>query len=99
MTNTFLGISLILWSALCLGVAVVYAFVWPKPRAPRPAWSAFVLRWFHSLVWALLATACLLWAASIPSMLAQGLALLALVFYSVFMVTFLRDRQRQNNKQ
>lgn len=94
MPATFLGVSMVVWSLLALGLAVVYLFIWPKPEpgAPsRPAWAQFVLRWFHSLVWVLLAAAFFLSGAGLARLAAlPGLA--ALVLYGVFVVTILRYR-------
>ena len=52
---------------MCL--ALLWYFVWPKDNTPkplkqvpgyrpRPVWMHDVLRWFHMLVWMLLATTC-----------------------------------------
>jgi Flp pilus assembly protein TadB len=90
---------------ICLGLAVLWYFVWPKDKTPkplkqlphyrpRPAWMHSVLRWFHSLVWMLLAAACL-FADAGQSTLASACLLLAGVFYVVFVVTLIKDGQRQ----
>lgn len=96
MSDAILGIPLTTWGIVCLGVAVVYFFFWPKPKAadqpPRSPRTHFVLRWFHSIVWLLLSTACFLWAAG-SSTLANGLALLALALYVIFVVTLLAERR------
>ncbi len=97
MSDSILGIPLTTWGVVCLGVAVVYFFFWPKPKAddqapPRSPRVHFVLRWFHSIVWLLLAAACFLWAGG-NSMLANGLALLALALYLVFVVTLFSARK------
>ena len=94
----YLGLPVYLWGVICLGVALLYFFVWPrqKPDAPvpRPTWRQFILRWFHSLVWVLLAVACFMWAGWLPgSGVAGGVALAALGVYLVFMLTFLVDRR------
>jgi len=87
-----------LWGFISIGLAVLYFFVWPKqkPDVPvhRPARRQFILRWFHSLVWVFLAIAFFMWAGWMPgSGIAGGVALLALVLYITFMVTFLIDRR------
>ena len=96
MTDSILGIPLTTWGIVCFGVAVVYFFVWPKPKGadqpPRSPRVHFVLRWFHSLVWLLLAAACFLWAGG-SSGLANVLALLALALYLIFVVTLLAERR------
>lgn len=96
MSNSVLGIPLSTWGIVCLGVAVLYFFFWPKPKAadqpPRSPRTHFVLRWFHSIVWLLLGAACFLWAGG-SSTLANVLALLALALYLVFVVTLLGERR------
>lgn len=84
-----LGIDLFIWGSVCLAFAALYFFAWPRPRggAPRPAWAAFVLRWFHSLVWVSLAVTCFIWNP-VGARPAQAFAILAAVLYGVFVVTF-----------
>lgn len=95
LTNTVWSIPYLLLGIVCLGVATVYTFVWPKPKAGkiRPAWRQVVLRWFHSLVWVLLAAACFFWTASLDSTLAPFLARLALLTYIIFLVTITIERR------
>jgi len=97
MSGTFLGFPLQTWGILCLAVAVAYIIKWPRPKPDRPgpprsSLVHIILRWFHSAVWLLLALACFLWASG-PSTLANGLALLALIVYLVFLFTLLTDRR------
>jgi hypothetical protein len=68
----------------------------PKPRedASLPRWAAIVLRYFHSLVWLLLAATCFLWGAAGP-VIARPFALLAGVFYVVFIVVYLKYGSRR----
>ena len=79
----------IVGAVLCLIVAVVYYFVWPgwkKPERRRRTSHVrrFILRWFHSLTWILLAATCLLWS-KIP-------ALLSLVVYLIFLAAVVLDK-------
>lgn len=95
MDNTFWGIPLIVWAILCLGVATLYYFLWPKPKAgrpPRPMWMHLVLRWFHSLVWVLLALACFLAMGEQVSM-AGVVARLAILAYLIFIIAVAVDRR------
>lgn len=73
-------------------IAIAYYFVWPGRNRPdlvkaRPSWSRIVLRWFHSLTWALLAAACLFWS--------KVLALLAAALYLIFLFTLARERSSE----
>lgn len=90
---------------ICLGLAVLWYFVWPKDKTPepfkqlptyrpRPAWMQPVLRWCHMLVWLLLATACF-FADAGRSALATACLLLAGGTYVIFIVTLIKDGQRQ----
>jgi len=98
MPSTFLGLPLQTWGILCLAVAVAYLFKWPKPKPgstgpPRTALVHIIVRWFHSVVWLLLALACFLWASG-PSTIANALALAALIVYLIFLATLISDRGR-----
>ena len=91
MSDAFLGLPWAIWGFLALLVAGVYAVVWPRPRTgdsaqPRPTWRHLVLRWFHALVWALLALSCFIRASLLPggSGVANVVALLALPTYAAF---------------
>ena len=95
--RTFLGFSLQSWGFVCLAAAIAYLFKWPRPKAdsggpPRSRSTHIVLRWCHSVVWALLAASCFLWAGG-PSLLANALALLALILYLIFLFTLITDRK------
>ena len=99
MSETFLGFPLQAWGLLSLVAAVACFFNWPEPKSgrrgpPRSSVVHFILRWFHSVVWLLLALACFLWASG-PSAAAAGLAIASLIVYVVFVVTLLRDRGRE----
>jgi hypothetical protein len=96
--TTLFGLPWYVWGLLCLMVAAIYLVVWPRPArksgAPaRPLWRQFVLRWFHSLVWALLALSCFVQASQIAGSRAVGgaLAVLAGVMYLVFMGALVAD--------
>jgi hypothetical protein len=95
----FLGMPLIIWGALCLLVAAVYTIVYPRSKIEgqrvRPLWRFLILRWFHALVWVLLASSCFIWAEYLPGgdALAKALALLALLLYLVFIFTLALHRR------
>jgi hypothetical protein len=98
MSTAFFGIPWSFWGSLCVVVAAIYTVVWPRPKAAvtpaRSLWRHVILRWFHPLVWVLLALSCFIrpsqWLGG--SATANGLALLALLVYGIFLVTVLSDR-------
>jgi hypothetical protein len=99
MDNTLFGIPLVLLGFICIGIAVTYNFIWPRPNPgdpPRPPGRHFVLRWGHSLVWVLLALACFI-AGPETALVAGALGIAALILYVVFIVTIFLDRQAAAN--
>lgn len=72
--------------AVSLAVAAAYAVVWPGWKRERKWGPAlrFVLRWFHSLTWVLMAA--WLWSGE------RGFGWAALVCYLVFLAAFARGR-------
>ena len=98
MNSALLGLPWILWGLLALLVAGVFAEVWPRTAGserPRPVWRHLVLRWFHALVWVLLALSCFVRADLMPggSSAANVAALLGLASYAVFLGTLAMDRR------
>ena len=95
--NTLLGIPLVFWGIGCLAVAVAYYRIWPqgspKRSQPRTRWQHIVLRYFHSLVWVLLAAGCFLAGAGYN--IGLWLAALALPVYILFLVMVVQDRNRE----
>jgi hypothetical protein len=96
--TTLFGLPWYVWGLLCLVVAAVYLVIWPRPSrkggAPaRPRWRQFVLRWFHSLVWLLLALSCFVRASQLAGSAAVGsaLAVLAALMYIVYMGALVAD--------
>jgi hypothetical protein len=95
--TTLLGLPVEIWAVLCLALAVMYFSFWPRPprtaTTPRTAWQQLVLRWFHTLVWLLLALAALA-LKYVGVTVAQVLGLLGLVSYFIFMAVFVREKLR-----
>lgn len=90
------------WVILCLVIGIVNTVLWPRPKnSSGPAystWQYFVLRWFHGLVWVLLAISFVIRpiAALGGSASANMLALFALGVYVVFLGTlFLSGASRR----
>lgn len=105
MDETLLGIPYFTLSLACLGLAVVWCFVWPKDRTPepikqlpeyqpRPSWMQPVLRWFHALVWVMLAAMFLFFDAAQPTLAAVS-ALAAGLMYATFVIAVIKDGQRR----
>jgi hypothetical protein len=98
IATTLFGLPWYVWGLACLAVAAVYLVVWPRSSrksgaVARPPWRQFVLRWFHSLVWALLASACFVQAGQIAGAEAVGgaLAVLAGLLYLVYIGALVAD--------
>mgnify|MGYP005852729671 CR=1 FL=1 len=82
-----------LFGLLCYVIAAVWIFVWPKPKAgepPRSFGRHFILRWFHSLAWVLLAVFFITFARF--PFVAGIFGVLALVVYLIFVATFLQKQ-------
>jgi hypothetical protein len=94
---TFVGIPGPALGAICVGLAVIFAFLWPS-KVAADGIARTVLRWGHSAVWALLA----LWlfqrtwmpgAGGIGSLLPLVTGL-AYVTFIVTLITASRQRTR-----
>ena len=98
MTETLLGIPLVFWGLLCLAIAVAYYFFWPKPGpkrlTPRTLREHIVLRYFHSLVWVLLALGAFLGALGAGAT-GRWIALLAIPVYIIFLIYVVRDQNKE----
>jgi uncharacterized membrane-anchored protein len=87
----------------CLLIALIYLFIYPgrnDPAKSRPRLRHIVLRWFHALVWMLLAMSSLMFGRVIPggSFTGRVVALAALVLYLIFILNFLLDRKAQKKE-
>jgi len=95
MNTPFLGVPWFVWGLLCLVVAVIFTVIWPRGKRPGKARAlqSLILRWFHALVWVLLAVSFFLRDREVlgGSGTANVLALLALGVYLIFMGTLLRS--------
>lgn len=86
------------WALGCVAIAAFYVWRWPRHKAGG-ATSGFrylVLRWFHALVWALLALSVGLhiFDSEAARGIARGLAVLALVLYGTFVIVLLLPRPK-----
>jgi len=92
MTEGFWGVPWLVWTALAAVVGALFTvFQIPAQTAHTVGITHFVLRWFHSITWFLLALSFLLRAVS-PRLsgVADVLALAGLAAYVGFWVTILR---------
>lgn len=83
----------ILLGIVAVVIAIIYIFIYPLRDQPAvlealPWWKFVVIRWFHALVWILLAIASFIqhWARPRGTPLAKNVARLALVCYIAFFV-------------
>ena len=93
MDVKFLGVPLFIWGGLCLVVALAFTAVWPSNKLTSDTTTLrfFILRWFHAIVWLLLAASCFVRGAGIlgGAGTANIIALAALPVYVVFIATLL----------
>jgi hypothetical protein len=93
MDTAFLGIPWFVWGFLCLVVAVIFTVIWPHGKCSdnAGALASIILRWFHALVWVLLAVSFFVRSGQVlgGSGTANVLALLALAVYLIFLGTLL----------
>jgi hypothetical protein len=96
MENRFLGVPLPILGMLALLITVIWIFVWPSDRAAlgEPV-RYFILRWFHAIVWLLLALAAFIAGFNLPGgvRLAKPVAFVSLIIYLIFMAAFLTSRK------
>lgn len=99
MSETLLGVPLVFWGAISLAIGAAYYYVWPKPDlrrvSPRTVREHVVLRYFHSLVWVLIAAGCFLGAAGLGD-IGRWVALLGIPVYVIFLVYVVRDRRKED---
>lgn len=94
MNDTFLGFPYVGWGTICLVIAALYFFVWPKaPGRNRPPLAHFIFRYFHSLVWLLLAAAC--FGRIFTAALTKIFGLAALFTYLTFIGAVVLERRNQ----
>jgi hypothetical protein len=85
------------WVLICGALAAFYVLSWPRRKAAGLARGVryWVLRWFHSLVWVLLAVSIALHTLPSPAVhtVAKALAVLALITYLAFAAALLVPRR------
>lgn len=95
MQEKFLGVPWLIWAVVALVVAALYAFVIPNSKI-TPATNGLqlvILRWFHPLVWVLLAMMFLMRSKLVPgsTTLANSIGLVGLAVYITFMIVLARS--------
>lgn len=94
MDSGFLNIPWLVWSALALVIAAVFVFFVPGAEKLKTVkgWPYFIARWFHSLVWLLLALSFAMRALSNETIrgLADPVAALGGITYLIYIITLLR---------
>lgn len=93
MNTGFLNIPFVVWGGLALLVAGIFAVVVPGAKQVNAAagWRFIIGRWFHSLVWLLLAVSLFMQATGDIGLqsLAGPVAALAGIAYLIFIITLL----------
>lgn len=91
-----IGVPLPIWGLICLAVAAVWVFVWPSKTTVTAGLRFFILRWFHAIVWLLLAAAAFIVGFDILGGVATArlVALLSLFTYLAFMLTVATARRK-----
>jgi hypothetical protein len=84
------GIPYIQLGIAALVMTVLWVFIWPRKESVQPnSLPHFILRWFHALVWLLLAAAAIIASSDIfgGGNTAQLVAFLGLIIYLIFITT------------
>lgn len=100
MDTKLFGVPVFVWGGLCLLLTILWIFVWPNNRvAPADRLRYIVLRWFHALVWLILAVAAFIAGFDLfgGQSTAKPTALLSLIVYLIFMFTLLTSKGAKQN--
>src|SRR5919201_5613723 len=95
VSSSFLGVPGPAWGGLCVCLSLLFLVLWPS--RVKPAGFAFtVLRWGHSVVWALIALWFFLrsWTPQVGDTV-NLLLLLAGLVYAVFVVALIAAAPRR----
>jgi hypothetical protein len=78
-----------------LALAIIWVFIWPSNKSVESGSMQFIiLRWFHALVWMLLAAAGFVAGSGVEGGMntAKLIALVPLAVYLVFMFTIVTSK-------
>lgn len=97
--ENFFGIPWAIAAVIAIGIAILYTFLWPKPKGNFSRWTYLILRWAHSLVWWLLALTCIGFSGLLPlnENFTGFIAWSALVVYFIFLGTLIYNRSQKTN--
>lgn len=88
----FLGLSWYLWGVIGLVVAGIFFYIAPREQGTMSQRKYIIVRWFHGLVWVLLALSFFLRGTgnSMAMSVADGVALMGGAVYLVYFITTIR---------
>jgi hypothetical protein len=88
----FLGLSWYLWGVIGLVVAGIFFYIAPREQGAMSRRKYIIVRWFHGLVWVLLAVSFLLRGTgnSVAISAADIAAISSGIVYLVYLVTTFR---------
>jgi hypothetical protein len=91
----FLGLSYYIWGIIGVTLAVVFAFIAPREQGKMSRTKYIIVRWFHSLVWILLAISFFLRGTENLTAIrvADIVALAGGVVYIIYFVNTVRSTQ------
>ena len=90
----FLGLLYYLWGIIGLVLAAVFAVIAPREQGDMSKPKYIIVRWFHSLVWILLAISFFLRGTANPTAItaADIVAISGGIVYAVYFVTTIRSQ-------
>lgn len=88
-----MGIGLVYWFFVCIGIALLYWRYWPRPKG-RSKFVFMMLRYGHTAVWLFIAIAVLNHQYGQSRILSELFGYVAFGLYGLFIGTLLHDRWR-----
>jgi hypothetical protein len=89
----FLGLAWNIWGIVGLVLAVVFVFIAPREQGKMSRRKFMIIRWFHSLVWLLLAISFFLRGIenTVATTAADVVAVAGGLVYTVYLDTTIRE--------
>jgi hypothetical protein len=93
----FLGLSYYLWGIIGVLLAVVFAFIAPREQGKMSQTKYIIVRWFHSLVWLLLALSFFLRGTENPTAIraADIVAISGGIVYAIYFINTVRSMKQE----